>query len=115
MGRADIWVHEGDRDAPLLTYREQETQRFRVTATVAANGDISFELCYEELLQRRLGAYRYAVAIHPRQVVAELRVELSITERAGISALRVLPFQPADTWRGTATTVTTPSVEVTAP
>uniref|UniRef100_A0A493SXR4 VWFA domain-containing protein n=1 Tax=Anas platyrhynchos platyrhynchos TaxID=8840 RepID=A0A493SXR4_ANAPP len=79
---------------------EQETQRFRVTATVASNGDISFELCYEELLQRRLGAYRYAVAIHPRQIVAELRVELSITERAGISDLRVLPFHPADTQQG---------------
>ncbi|KAM9167071.1 inter-alpha-trypsin inhibitor heavy chain H6-like, partial [Mergus octosetaceus] len=82
--------------------KEQETQRFRVTATVAANGAITFELCYEELLQRRLGTYRYAVAIHPRQVVAELRVELSITERAGISDLRVLPFQPADTQRGQA-------------
>ncbi|NWZ30209.1 ITIH6 inhibitor, partial [Asarcornis scutulata] len=82
--------------------KEQESQRFRVTATVAANGDISFELCYEELLQRRLGAYRYAVAIHPRQIVAELRVELSITERAGISELRVLPFQPADTRQGQA-------------
>lgn len=86
-----------------------------MTATVASSGDISFELCYEELLQRRLGAYRYAVAIHPRQIVAELRVELSITERAGISDLRVLPFHPADTQQGMAITVTTPSVEVTAP
>uniref|UniRef100_A0A8B9ZV90 Inter-alpha-trypsin inhibitor heavy chain family member 6 n=1 Tax=Anas zonorhyncha TaxID=75864 RepID=A0A8B9ZV90_9AVES len=90
-----------------------EPQRFRVTATVASNGDISFELCYEELLQRRLGAYRYAVAIHPRQIVAELRVELSITERAGISDLRVLPFHPADTQQGMAMMVTTPSIEVT--
>uniref|UniRef100_A0A8B9ZVD3 Inter-alpha-trypsin inhibitor heavy chain family member 6 n=1 Tax=Anas zonorhyncha TaxID=75864 RepID=A0A8B9ZVD3_9AVES len=95
------------------TAAEQEPQRFRVTATVASNGDISFELCYEELLQRRLGAYRYAVAIHPRQIVAELRVELSITERAGISDLRVLPFHPADTQQGMAMMVTTPSIEGT--
>ncbi|NXI65058.1 ITIH6 inhibitor, partial [Anseranas semipalmata] len=72
--------------------KEQETQRFHVMATVAAGGWASFELSYEELLQRRLGTYRYAVSIRPRQVVAELRVELSITERAGIGDLRVLPF-----------------------
>ena len=108
-------MHEGDRDAPLLPCREQETQRFRVTTTVSANGHASFELRYEELLQRRLGTYRYAVAVRPRQVVAELCVELSITERAGICDLRVLPFQPADTRRGMSRTVTVPSSVVTAP
>lgn len=86
-----------------------------MTAAVAANGHVSFELRYEELLQRRLGTYRYAVAVRPRQVVAELRVELSITERAGIGDLRVLPFQPADARRGTSGTVTAPSAAVTAP
>uniref|UniRef100_A0A8V0X2W9 Inter-alpha-trypsin inhibitor heavy chain family member 6 n=1 Tax=Gallus gallus TaxID=9031 RepID=A0A8V0X2W9_CHICK len=69
-----------------------ETQRFHVTASVAAGGDASFELCYEELLRRRLGTYRYTVHLHPQRVVPELRVELSITERAGIAELRVLPL-----------------------
>ncbi|NXK57088.1 ITIH6 inhibitor, partial [Chauna torquata] len=73
--------------------KEQETQRFRVMAAVAAGRRASFELRYEELLQRRLGTYRYAVSVRPRQVVAELRVELSITERAGIGDLRVLPLR----------------------
>uniref|UniRef100_A0A8V0X7L7 Inter-alpha-trypsin inhibitor heavy chain family member 6 n=1 Tax=Gallus gallus TaxID=9031 RepID=A0A8V0X7L7_CHICK len=70
----------------------KETQRFHVTASVAAGGDASFELCYEELLRRRLGTYRYTVHLHPQRVVPELRVELSITERAGIAELRVLPL-----------------------
>ncbi|XP_021238992.1 inter-alpha-trypsin inhibitor heavy chain H6 [Numida meleagris] len=72
--------------------KEKETQRFRVMASVAAGGDASFELCYEELLRRRLGTYRYAVHLHPRRIAAELRVELSIAERAGIAELRVLPL-----------------------
>ncbi|NXJ14047.1 ITIH6 inhibitor, partial [Odontophorus gujanensis] len=72
--------------------KEKETQRFHVTVSVAAGGDASFELCYEELLRRRLGTYRYAVRLHPQRVVAELHVELSIAERAGIAELRVLPL-----------------------
>uniref|UniRef100_A0A8V0X035 Inter-alpha-trypsin inhibitor heavy chain family member 6 n=1 Tax=Gallus gallus TaxID=9031 RepID=A0A8V0X035_CHICK len=80
------------RTAAHVGTKEKETQRFHVTASVAAGGDASFELCYEELLRRRLGTYRYTVHLHPQRVVPELRVELSITERAGIAELRVLPL-----------------------
>lgn len=103
-------MHEDGCNASLLPHREKETQRFHVMASVAAGGDASFELCYEELLRRRLGTYRYTVHLHPQRVVPELRVELSITERAGIAELRVLPLPG-----GTAVLTAAPSTPLTVP
>ncbi|XP_062454627.1 inter-alpha-trypsin inhibitor heavy chain H6 [Rhea pennata] len=73
--------------------RERETERFRVSASMAAGGTVAFELHYEELLQRHLGHYEHAVSIRPGRVVANLSVELSIAERAGLGFVRVLPLR----------------------
>ncbi|XP_025935186.1 LOW QUALITY PROTEIN: inter-alpha-trypsin inhibitor heavy chain H6 [Apteryx rowi] len=73
--------------------RERETERFRVSASVAAGSTVAFELRYEELLQRRLGHYQHAVSVRPGQVVPGLSVELSIAERAGLGFVRVLPLR----------------------
>uniref|UniRef100_A0A8B9PKC3 Inter-alpha-trypsin inhibitor heavy chain family member 6 n=1 Tax=Apteryx owenii TaxID=8824 RepID=A0A8B9PKC3_APTOW len=69
------------------TAAHRETERFRVSASVAAGSTVAFELRYEELLQRRLGHYQHAVSVRPGQVVPSLSVELSIAERAGLVPL----------------------------
>lgn len=109
----DTSTCEGSCNASVLPHREKETQRFQVTASVAAGGDASFELCYEELLRRRLGTYRYALRLHPHRLVPELSVELSVTERAGIAELRVLPLlgDTAVTTAGSSASAT-PSIQV---
>ncbi|XP_029769191.1 inter-alpha-trypsin inhibitor heavy chain H6 [Terrapene carolina triunguis] len=73
--------------------RDRETEKFRVSASVAAGSQVSFELCYEELLQRHLGKYQHAVSVRPRQVVGNLTVEVSISERTGIDYVHVLPLR----------------------
>ncbi|XP_030403128.1 inter-alpha-trypsin inhibitor heavy chain H6 [Gopherus evgoodei] len=73
--------------------RDRETEKFRVSASVAAGSQVSFELSYEELLQRHLGKYQHAVSVRPQQVVGNLTVEVSISERTGIDYVHVLPLR----------------------
>ncbi|KAM9113415.1 LOW QUALITY PROTEIN: inter-alpha-trypsin inhibitor heavy chain H6 [Pangshura tecta] len=73
--------------------RDRETEKFRVSASVAAGSQVSFELSYEELLQRHLGKYEQAVSVRPQQVVGNLTVEVSISERNGIDFVHVLPLR----------------------
>ncbi|XP_008173959.2 inter-alpha-trypsin inhibitor heavy chain H6 [Chrysemys picta bellii] len=73
--------------------RDRETEKFRVSASVAAGSQVSFELSYEELLQRHLGKYQHAVSVRPQQVVGNLTVEVSISERTGIAYVHVLPLR----------------------
>nr|XP_008173959.1 inter-alpha-trypsin inhibitor heavy chain H6 [Chrysemys picta bellii] len=73
--------------------RDRETEKFRVSASVAAGSQVSFELSYEELLQRHLGKYQHAVSVRPQQVVGNLTVEVSISERTGIAYVHVLSLR----------------------
>uniref|UniRef100_A0A670K9V9 Inter-alpha-trypsin inhibitor heavy chain family member 6 n=1 Tax=Podarcis muralis TaxID=64176 RepID=A0A670K9V9_PODMU len=73
--------------------KDRETEKFRVSASVEAGGKVAFELTYEELLQRHLGKYQHAISIRPHQVVRNLSVEVSISERTGISYVHVLPLR----------------------
>lgn len=54
---------------------------------------MAFELTYEELLQRHLGKYQHAISIRPQQLVRNLTVEVSISERTGINHVQVLPLR----------------------
>uniref|UniRef100_A0A6J0TNQ2 Inter-alpha-trypsin inhibitor heavy chain H6 n=1 Tax=Pogona vitticeps TaxID=103695 RepID=A0A6J0TNQ2_9SAUR len=73
--------------------KDRETEKFRVSTSVEAGGKVAFELTYEELLQRHLGKYQHAINIRPQQVVRNLSVEVSISERTGIDYVHVLPIR----------------------
>ncbi|XP_041429103.1 inter-alpha-trypsin inhibitor heavy chain H6 [Xenopus laevis] len=73
--------------------RDRETVKFRVLVNVEAGGEIVFALTYEELLRRHLGKYEYAVSVPSWQVVQNLSVEITISERTGIEYVRVLPLR----------------------
>ncbi|KAE8583271.1 hypothetical protein XENTR_v10020472 [Xenopus tropicalis] len=73
--------------------RDRETVKFRVSVNVEAGEEITFELTYEELLRRHLGKYEYAVSVPSWQVVQNLSVEITISERTGIEYVRVLPLR----------------------
>uniref|UniRef100_A0A670K481 Inter-alpha-trypsin inhibitor heavy chain family member 6 n=1 Tax=Podarcis muralis TaxID=64176 RepID=A0A670K481_PODMU len=88
-----------------------ETEKFRVSASVEAGGKVAFELTYEELLQRHLGKYQHAISIRPHQVVRNLSVEVSISERTGISYVHVLPLRTSRL-RGKGDAVVPPSTRV---
>nr|DBA21634.1 TPA: hypothetical protein GDO54_018243 [Pyxicephalus adspersus] len=73
--------------------RDRETEKFRVSVNVEAGGEITFTLTYEELLRRQLGKYEYAVSLRPGQIVQNLTVQVTISERTGIEYVRVLPLR----------------------
>ncbi|KAG8129836.1 hypothetical protein E2320_016520 [Naja naja] len=72
---------------------DREIEKFRVSTSVEAGRKVAFELTYEELLQRHLGKYQHAISIRPQQLVRNLTVEVSISERTGIDHVQVLPLR----------------------
>ncbi|MEE6505742.1 hypothetical protein FKM82_005644 [Ascaphus truei] len=83
---------QGKTTAHVST-RDRETEKFRVSLSVEAGGEIAFTLTYEELLRRQLGKYEHAVSVRPGQVVQNLSVEVTVSERTGIEYVRVLPLR----------------------
>ncbi|KAL8222362.1 UNVERIFIED_CONTAM: Inter-alpha-trypsin inhibitor heavy chain H5, partial [Gekko kuhli] len=72
---------------------EDGFETFKASGTIPRKGQALFLLHYEELLQRRLGKYQYALSIRPQQLVGRLRVEVNILENSGIISLEVPPLQ----------------------
>ncbi|XP_069501430.1 inter-alpha-trypsin inhibitor heavy chain H6 [Ambystoma mexicanum] len=81
------------KTAAHIGTRDREIDKFRVMVNMEAGEEIAFTLIYEELLQRHLGKYQHAVSIRPQQVVQNLTVEVTISERTGIEYVRVLPLR----------------------
>uniref|UniRef100_A0A8C7XYR4 Inter-alpha-trypsin inhibitor heavy chain family member 6 n=1 Tax=Oryzias sinensis TaxID=183150 RepID=A0A8C7XYR4_9TELE len=72
---------------------EREIEKFRVAVSVPSGTRMSFLLAYEELLSRRLGRYELSLGLRPGQLVQNLTVDVRISERTGISFIKVLPLK----------------------
>ncbi|XP_030050009.1 inter-alpha-trypsin inhibitor heavy chain H6 [Microcaecilia unicolor] len=81
------------RTAAHVGTKDRETERFRVLVSVAGGEEIMFTLTYEKLLRRQLGKYEHAVSVRPQQVVHNLTVTVTVSERTGINYIRVLPLR----------------------
>ncbi|XP_026567269.1 inter-alpha-trypsin inhibitor heavy chain H6 [Pseudonaja textilis] len=86
-------AHRQGRTAAHIGTKDREMEKFRVSTSVEAGRKVAFELTYEELLQRHLGKYQHAISIRPQQLVRNLTVEVSISERTGIDHVQVLPLR----------------------
>ncbi|XP_062057064.1 inter-alpha-trypsin inhibitor heavy chain H4 isoform X2 [Lepus europaeus] len=73
--------------ASLVKTTGRTTEQFQVSVSVAAASKVTFQLVYEELLQRRLGAYELLLKVQPQQLVQHLQVDVHIFEPQGISFL----------------------------
>ena len=54
---------------------------------------VTFNLTYQEILERRLGFYDHVLYIDPGQPVDDMRVDVSIEENREISYLHVPPIR----------------------
>ncbi|XP_070695286.1 inter-alpha-trypsin inhibitor heavy chain H6 [Pempheris klunzingeri] len=81
------------KTAGLVATKEREIERFRVAVSVPSGARMFFSLSYEELLPRRLGRYELSLGLRPGQPVQNLTLDVSITERTGISFIKVLPLK----------------------
>ncbi|XP_036414966.1 inter-alpha-trypsin inhibitor heavy chain H3-like [Colossoma macropomum] len=64
-------------------------EEFKTSVTVAAFSKVTFELTYEELLQRQHGKYQLLINAQPMQPVADFKIDVYIEESPGISFLEV--------------------------
>ncbi|XP_076447829.1 inter-alpha-trypsin inhibitor heavy chain H4-like [Babylonia areolata] len=84
---------QDDVSSGRVTQRPRETNQFRVTLKVAPFQGVTFNLTYQEILERRLGFYDHVLYIDPGQPVEDLRVDVSIEENRPISYLHVPPIR----------------------
>lgn len=77
----------------VVFQREREIEKFRVAVNVPPGTRVSFSLSYEELLSRRLGRYELSLGLRPGQPVQNISLDVSISERTGISFIRALPLR----------------------
>ncbi|XP_016404481.1 inter-alpha-trypsin inhibitor heavy chain H6-like [Sinocyclocheilus rhinocerous] len=81
------------KTAGLVATKEREIEKFRVAVNVPPGTRVSFSLTYEELLSRRLGRYELSLGLRPSQPVQNISLDVSISERTGISFIRALPLR----------------------
>uniref|UniRef100_A0A8C7XXU7 Inter-alpha-trypsin inhibitor heavy chain family member 6 n=1 Tax=Oryzias sinensis TaxID=183150 RepID=A0A8C7XXU7_9TELE len=81
------------KTAGLVATKSREIEKFRVAVSVPSGTRMSFLLAYEELLSRRLGRYELSLGLRPGQLVQNLTVDVRISERTGISFIKVLPLK----------------------
>uniref|UniRef100_A0A4W6DBD5 Inter-alpha-trypsin inhibitor heavy chain family member 6 n=1 Tax=Lates calcarifer TaxID=8187 RepID=A0A4W6DBD5_LATCA len=81
------------KTAGLVATKSREIEKFRVAVSVPPGARMSFSLSYEELLPRRLGRYELSLGLRPGQAVQNLTLDVCITERTGISFIKVLPLK----------------------
>ena len=60
---------------------------------MAPQQKVTFNLTYQELLQRALGVYQNMIFINPGQIVSDLKVDVFIDESKEITKLRVPALQ----------------------
>jgi hypothetical protein len=77
----------------LFFLRLRETNQFRVTLKVGPGDGVTFNLTYQEILERRLGYYDHVLYIDPGQAVDDMRVDVSIEENRDITYLHVPPIR----------------------
>ncbi|XP_020729913.2 inter-alpha-trypsin inhibitor heavy chain H4 isoform X2 [Odocoileus virginianus] len=73
--------------AGLVRATGRKTEQFQVSVNVAPAAKVTFELVYEELLARHLGAYELLLKVRPQQLVKHLQMDIHIFEPQGISFL----------------------------
>lgn len=73
--------------------RDRESEKFRISTSLAAGTEVTFSLAYEELLQRHQGQYQLVVSLRPGQLVTRLSIEVTVSERTGIGYVHVPPLR----------------------
>ncbi|XP_034854485.1 inter-alpha-trypsin inhibitor heavy chain H4 isoform X3 [Mirounga leonina] len=62
--------------AGLVKASGRKTEQFQVSVSVAPAAKVTFELVYEELLKRYLGAYELLLKVQPQQLVKHLQAHI---------------------------------------
>ncbi|CAG2189690.1 unnamed protein product [Mytilus edulis] len=77
------------QNAQQLTEKFRYTSRFSFDINVPAESRVTFNLTYQELLQRVNGRYQHKIYVDPGQIVEDLTVDVVISESRHITKLLV--------------------------
>ncbi|VDI01986.1 Hypothetical predicted protein [Mytilus galloprovincialis] len=77
------------QNAQQLTEKFRYTSRFSFDINVPAKSRVTFNLTYQELLQRVNGRYQHKIYVDPGQIVEDLTVDIVISESRNITKLLV--------------------------
>ena len=70
-----------------MNCRPRDANRFKVNINIAAQGKVTFNLTYQELLERKKGFYQHTVFVNPGQVVDDMQIEVAIRESREITSV----------------------------
>ncbi|XP_049860380.1 inter-alpha-trypsin inhibitor heavy chain H4-like isoform X2 [Schistocerca gregaria] len=87
---------EGGQGAAHVQLSARDSNVVSVSVNVEAQKKVTFNLTYEELLQRELGAYHLRINLNPGQIVNDLSVEVHINETSDITLLEVPSLQQSN-------------------
>ncbi|KAM5290660.1 inter-alpha-trypsin inhibitor heavy chain H6 [Glossophaga mutica] len=86
-------AHQQGKTAAHVGIRDRESEKFRISTSLAPGKEVTFSLAYEELLQRHKGQYQLVVSLRPGQLVTRLSIEVTVSERTGIGYVHVPPLR----------------------
>ncbi|NXI56817.1 ITIH4 inhibitor, partial [Chloroceryle aenea] len=75
------------QSAGLIKITGRKLEQFHVSVSIAAASKVTFELMYEELLQRQLGKFELLIKVGPKQLVKHFQIDVHIFEPQGLSFL----------------------------
>jgi hypothetical protein len=64
----------------IFIFRPRHTNRFSVDVNVAGESKVTFNLTYQELLERVYGEYEHIIYIDPGQIIEDFQIDVSIQE-----------------------------------
>ncbi|XP_077565620.1 inter-alpha-trypsin inhibitor heavy chain H2 isoform X2 [Stigmatopora nigra] len=73
--------------AGIVRANSQEMETFKTEVHVPPGSNIEFELHYQEMMQRRLGAYQHTLHLQPGRLVPHFQVDVYIYEPNGMALL----------------------------
>ena len=77
----------------ICSFRPRHTNRFSVDVNVAAESKVTFNLTYQELLERVYGEYEHIIYIDPGQIIEDFQIDVSIEESKEITKVSVPPLR----------------------
>ena len=70
--------------------------RYEIKMNIDSWDNVTFELTYEELLERSQDRYQHWVSIAPSQVVKDLTTTVNVNDLGGIKWIRAYPVQSGE-------------------
>ncbi|KAG8576886.1 hypothetical protein GDO81_010008 [Engystomops pustulosus] len=77
------------KSAGLLRTNSLDMENFKAELNVPGGTKVQFELHYQEVLQRKLGAYEHVLYLQPGRLAKHFEVDIYVLEPEGISTINV--------------------------